>query len=370
MPRVLLAGYYGFGNTGDEAILASTVSTFRRLAPELELTVLSAEPEVTARRHQVRALSRLDLPRVAAAISRTDLFMLGGGSLLQDTTSLRSLLYYLTLLNMAVAAQRPVMLYANGFGPVTSRVGRAACRWTLDRVTLITLRDQCSLRELEKLGVGRPPMLVTPDPVFLLEPAPREVVEGILRREGIAGPQDGRLAVAVRHWRGFDLRVLAEALDQASRTTGLQVLFIPMHGEADRRCARETAALMAHPAQVLQGTYAPSELLGLVGTAQLLLGMRFHALVFAVSQAVPAAAIVYDPKVSSLVSDLELPEAGCASALDPERLAGTMETLYRERAASRDRLAQLAAGLRRSASAGIGEALLLLSQAVTRPTSQ
>lgn len=368
MPKVLLAGYYGFGNTGDEAILASTVSTFRRLAPELELTVLSAEPAVTALRYQVRALPRLDLIRVAAAISKSDLFMLGGGSLLQDTTSLRSLLYYLTLLNMAVAAQRPVMLYANGFGPVTSRVGRAACRWTLDRVTLITLRDQCSRRELEKLGVCSPPMRVSPDPVFLLEAAPLEVVEGILQREGIAGSPEGRLAVAVRHWRGFDLRVLAEALDQTSRRTGMQVLFIPMHGEDDRRCARETATFMEHPAQVLQGTYSPSELLGLVGTAQVLLGMRFHALVFAISQAVPAAALIYDPKVSSLASELQLPEAGYASTIDPEQLASTVEKLYLQRAATRERLARLARQLREDASAAIGEALALLSQAITHPT--
>ncbi|HAI21760.1 MAG TPA: polysaccharide pyruvyl transferase CsaB [Clostridiales bacterium UBA8153] len=365
MPKVLLAGYYGFGNTGDEAILASTVNAFRQLAPELELTVLSAEPTVTANRYRISALPRLDLPTVAAAMSRSDLFMLGGGSLLQDATSLRSLLYYLTLLNMAVAARKPVMLYANGFGPVTSRVGRAACRWTLDRVSLITLRDQCSLRELGKLGICRPPMRVTPDPVFLLEAAPAEVVEGILHREGIAGSRDGHLAVAVRHWRGFDLKVLAEALDQAVRRTGLKVLFIPMHGEADRRCARETTALMKHPAQVLQGTYSPSELLGLVGTAQLLVGMRFHALVFAVSQAVPAAAIVYDPKVSALVSELELAQAGYATALDPEQVSGTVEKLYLERATSRERLARLAQRLRHDASAGIREALALLPQAGT-----
>ncbi|MEW6522452.1 MAG: polysaccharide pyruvyl transferase CsaB [Bacillota bacterium] len=360
MPEVLIAGYYGFGNTGDEAILASTVTALRRLAPELRLTVLSADPATTQKNHRVRALPRLDLARVAIAMSRSDLFLFGGGSLLQDTTSLRSLLYYLALLNMALAAKKPVMVYANGFGPVSSRMGRRACRWTLDRVDLITLRDEDSRRELESLGIARPPVRVTADPAFLLEAASPETVDNILVREGICRPQVGRLVVAVRYWNGLDPGALAGALDRLVQNTGLQVLFVPMHGEDDRRCSRETAALMSQPALVLKGSYAPSELLGLIGTAHVLLGMRFHALVFAVSQAVPAAGIVYDPKVSALLSTLGLPVAGHAGELDPVQLATTVEQLYRCREACRGQLVTLAGDLRRDAAVGVRQALDLL----------
>ena len=312
--RIVIAGYYGFGNAGDEAILTATVHALRSLRPSWRLSVLSANPALTARNHPVEAIFRFNLPKVAKALLEADLFMFGGGSLLQDTTSLRSLWYYLTMLNLPLLAHKQVMVYANGFGPVTSSLGRWGCRHTLNRVGVITLRDNDSKHELQTLGVNRPPMKVTADPAFLLRPTPKEAVDECFTRENLTADR-GWLMVSVRDWPGLNMEKLAAILDDVSRQLGLDILFVPMHGESDRTYSHRVAGHMKGASHVLSGEYGPEELLGIIGRARLVLGMRMHAIIFAAVAGVPAVGISYDPKVTSLLGDLQLPVAGHAHRL-------------------------------------------------------
>ncbi len=98
MSRVLLSGYYGFGNLGDEALLEVIVDRMRRRFPSAQLEVLSATPQMTAANHRVESTPRWDWRAIRAAIARADVVLSGGGGLLQDATSLRSLLYYAAIL--------------------------------------------------------------------------------------------------------------------------------------------------------------------------------------------------------------------------------------------------------------------------------
>ena len=358
-PRITIAGYYGFGNAGDEAILTATVNAFHHLRPNWHLTVLSANPALTAEIHQVEAIPRFNLARVARELLKTDLFLFGGGSLLQDTTSLRSLLYYLTMLNLPLLANRQVMVYANGFGPVRSPLGRWGCRHTLNRVPVITLRDGDSQQELLTLGVTRPRLQVTADPAFLLTPKDGEETKALLQKEGLAPEQDW-LMVAVRDWPGLDTERLSAALDGFARDSGLSVLFVPMHGEADRAYSHRVAQAMKQDACILQGEYQPEELLGVMGSAQLVLGMRMHAIIFAAVAGVPAAGISYDPKVTSLLKELKLPILGQVDELHPERMVDQMSTLLRRRAEVSQRLRITVEKKRQQALDNIQRALALV----------
>jgi polysaccharide pyruvyl transferase WcaK-like protein len=82
--RVLIAGYYGFGNTGDEAILAAMLEDLRALMPELEVCVVSGDPLETRASHGVSAVTFTDLAGIRDAAERADLLILGGGGLFQD----------------------------------------------------------------------------------------------------------------------------------------------------------------------------------------------------------------------------------------------------------------------------------------------
>src|SRR5262245_29656484 len=123
--RVLLfSGYYGFGNAGDEAVLQASVGLLRARRPEVAVGAVSADPVGTAEAYGIRAWHRMRPREVVAALRATELLLSGGGSLLQDRTSLRSLLYYLGILQLALAMKRRVMIFAQGIGPLRRPAAR------------------------------------------------------------------------------------------------------------------------------------------------------------------------------------------------------------------------------------------------------
>ncbi|MBU6427696.1 MAG: polysaccharide pyruvyl transferase family protein, partial [Cyanobacteria bacterium REEB65] len=120
--RIVVSGYYGFANTGDEAILASVVEHLGRSG---ELVILSAHPRATRELYGVHAIGRTDLVAIAKALSGAALFISGGGGLLQDATGLKSVPYYSALLKAAQWRGVPTMLLGAGLGPLDSAFSRA-----------------------------------------------------------------------------------------------------------------------------------------------------------------------------------------------------------------------------------------------------
>lgn len=116
--KLVISGYYGFGNAGDEAMLAAILEAILDVIPNAEITVISGNPKDTMDKHGVKAISRLSPLPIIKALKGCDLLISGGGSLLQDVTSDRSLYYYLSIIRMAKWFNRPVMLYAQGIGPL------------------------------------------------------------------------------------------------------------------------------------------------------------------------------------------------------------------------------------------------------------
>lgn len=344
-PRVLISGYYGFDNAGDEAILYALVQGLRRRRPNLDLTVLSANPERTAAVYGVRAVPRRRLPVLLREMRRADLFVMGGGGLLQDTTSLASLQYYLGLVAMARACGKRTFFYAQGIGPVRTGIGRRMTRLLVNRVEAVTVRDEESRRELAELGVRRPRIRVTADPVLGLEPRPEWLERGraLLAELGLGGePVAG---ISMRPWpsaAGY-MRTVAEAADRLAGE-GRRVLFLPFHHPGDLEICRETAALMQAPAVVLERPCDFSELIGVCAHLDLAVGMRLHFLVFAALAGVPLVGLPYDPKVSRFLARLGL-EPGEPGVITPddlaERLAGVLDNPDAVRTALRERVAVL-----------------------------
>ena len=117
MTRVVISGYYGFANAGDEAMLAAIVGSLKDIIPDVSITVITGNCRMTRENHNVQAVHRLNFFAIAAAIRRCDILISGGGSLLQDVTSARSLYYYLWIMKIALFFKKPVMLYAQASAP-------------------------------------------------------------------------------------------------------------------------------------------------------------------------------------------------------------------------------------------------------------
>ena len=195
MKRIVVSGYYGSKNAGDEAMLAAMIEVLSELDPQVNITVISADPEDTRKRHGVHAVSWLSLSEIVGALRSADLLVSGGGSLLQNVTSGRSLYYYLGVIWLAERLGVPVMLYAQGIGPVCGGLARGLMRRIAGDAALITVRDHGSYEEIENLGVKKPPVLVTADPVLAIHPVDLGIGRGILKKAKADGAKKTRLLV-------------------------------------------------------------------------------------------------------------------------------------------------------------------------------
>lgn len=357
MSTVVLHGYYGFGNAGDEALLHAIASDLRRVRPDVRLVVLSADPARTARTHGLAAVPRLRPWSVAAALSGADLFVLGGGTLLQDTTSVRSLAYYAAVTRLAKRMGCRVMLYANGLGPIGSPSGRRLARWALNAADLITLRDRDSLGLLRALCGDDAQATVTADAALSLEwPAAGGLEPG--RTLGALCLEPRRYAVyAFRPWPGLEARRddLAFAARTLAEERGLTPLFLAMHPHHDLALARDLAARAGPSARAAAPDPADTTaFLAILAEAGLIVSMRLHALVLAAAAGTAAVAVSYDPKVDAAALELGMPSLGRVEALPPleallPRLRDAVAGIPASTEALRSRVPELRARARENA---------------------
>jgi polysaccharide pyruvyl transferase CsaB len=301
--RLLLSGYYGFGNLGDEALLDVIVAQLRSRFEGVEIDVLSAAPKETSRRLGVDATPRWNMRAVHASISRADAVLSGGGGLLQNATSMRSVLYYAGILREAIRARRKTMIFAQSIGPLDP-FGRFVVKRLCRGVTRATVRDARSRQLLHSL-LPDTPVEQAADPVFLYD-LPAHDLD--LAKEGLA---DGPYAIlCVRKIPALKdgISVIARAVDRLATLHGIRSAFLPIGGVTDAEVST-TIIRVCQSAPMLLPEYALDRSAAILRGAHVAIGMRLHALILAARFAVPFLAIPYDPKVSALCEDLQYPLA-------------------------------------------------------------
>ncbi|PSL48527.1 polysaccharide pyruvyl transferase CsaB [Salsuginibacillus halophilus] len=289
--HVVLSGYFGFKNEGDEAILRSVVEALRREDPEITITALSNDPEETEKTHGIKAVNRWHGPSVYRALKQADGLISGGGSLLQDQTGPKTPVYYTGVMHMARFLRKPVVIYAQGLGPLSTKLGRRVSKAGLKRAALLSVRDEGSKKLLGELGVKQEAVVV-PDPVLGMTPDPD-------KRPFSLNSNQPYTAVSVRPWPAVtsdSWQALAKGLDQIAER-GSRIVFVPMHGEEDANASEQVKQLMTYDAEVLAHDETLEGKMAAFAGAEQVVGMRLHALIFAACGHTPFAALSYDPKV-------------------------------------------------------------------------
>ncbi len=286
--NLLLGGFYGFDNVGDEAVLAAIVAAIRQEDSSIPLAALSSNPQKTAQDYGMQAVNRWHNKEVKAAMQNARLFVLGGGSLLQDVTGFKSLLFYLHWLHLAKKCNTPFFVYAQGIGPIVHGWGQKLTARMLKRAAGITLRDQTSYQMLKDWGVDPQKMQVTLDPVLAWQPT---------EENNIVLPSGRKCAVALRAWPGFTAQKAAQVADGIAKM-GFAVVMVPFHGESDLAFAKEVAGLMQEPYFMVEELLTAPQAVALLREMDFVWGMRLHSLVMAAAAAIPFAALSYDPKVT------------------------------------------------------------------------
>lgn len=331
MKNILISGYYGSKNGGDEAMLAAMLETLRELSSDLKVTVISLNPEYTKKRHNVDAIAWLNVWAILKKILSADLLISGGGSLLQNVTSRRSLYYYLGIIFLAKFFGRKVMLYAQGIGPIRGTLAHKLMNFLVNRVDLITVRDKGSLEELKRLNITRPKIFCTADPVLAIKPVSLDAGQKILSKA--LTPKSylltPKIGVAVRRWIDWEncRENLAAALDKLAEQ-GAEIIFLPMQFPEDIKAAKSTAALMKQNCTVVDEELTTAEIVSLVGCMDVLISIRLHALIFAGVMGVPLLGISYDPKIERFLDSIGEKPLGTLADVTAEKIfAGVTEKL-------------------------------------------
>ncbi len=301
--KIVISGYYGFKNAGDEAMLYSILRAVRSIDPAADVTVISGKPEQTERAFGVSAVPRFGGLAIFRKLLAADVLISGGGSLLQDVTSSRSCLYYLSLIWTAAILGKKVMLYAQGIGPIRRRWVARLMRRVLSMADAITVRDETSEEFLKRIGVTAP-ISTTADSVFFLTKEETETGKAILSAAGV--PENKKIVgLSVRNWKDAETwtKSFSQYIEKMAEED-ISLVFIPMQHPDDTRMAKTLCPKPLDHVYFLDGTYRVEELISIIGCLDLLVGMRLHALIFAALSHIPIIGISYDPKIDNFLSSI------------------------------------------------------------------
>jgi polysaccharide pyruvyl transferase CsaB len=309
--KVLVCGYYGFENAGDELILDLLLEDLRSMDSEVEITVVSGAPESVRRRPSIDAIHLSDAEATIRAAVNADLMVLGGGGIFQDydTTDPKTVLlasqggiaHYSGFAILGGLVGTPVAIYAVGIGPITTDQGRYLTALAFAAASSATVRDETSRLLLEDMGVDSAGIIVTADPVFALNPARSD-----------AAARTNVIGVAVRPWGGGGwLDPLTEALARLAHTDHAALRLIPMQSserahEDDVNVASDIARRLASEVtvEVEPATCDPERLLKTIQGCDVVVAMRLHAVIMAATCGTPVVALAYDNKVATQMRDL------------------------------------------------------------------
>lgn len=357
---IAILGYYGYKNSGDEAILRSIIDSLRNIDSELSFIVFSRKPRETKKMYLVDSVNRFNLIKVFRRLKVSRLFLAGGGSLIQDNTSTRSIWYYLTVLNMAKKLSTKTMLFANGIGPIKRTFNRHFAGKTLNDLQAISLRDSESFNEIKAMGIKNPNIYVTSDPAILLEPACKDDVDKLMKSEGIPSNKP-LIGFSIRKWADSSyLKQIAEVADHCVENFDAHPVFIPMQYPGDYEISQAIRNRMEHPSSIVTKIYTPGLLLGLTGRFELMVGMRLHSVIYAANQCIPLLGLVYEPKVGAFLKEIGQPSAGTTDKLDSGSICKQLDLIWRNRDKIRDELCQSKKRLKIMAEANVMIAYRLL----------
>jgi len=287
MTKYVVSGYIGFDNFGDELIARVLTDKLKRDGAE-KITLISSNPEKTAKLHGVDSCGML---KFFKPLQNADVLISGGGSLLQDVTSLKSLIYYLGVIYTALFLRKKVEVFAQGIGPIRSKIGQFFTKQALKRTHKISVRDKKSQELLNSWGIEAE---LVKDPAFDLELT--------------AGQTSGVVGIQLRDFPTVTdefLNSLAYAVREKYSDKKIKV--ISLQDSVDLELCKKFAGLLNRDdVEVLSGL-SINDVIETISGLECLIAMRFHANVVAIKCGVKTTAINYDIKVQKLAEEYNLP---------------------------------------------------------------
>lgn len=307
MKKILVGGYYGYGNIGDEAILEAFAQKIA-LYPDIDVTVLSSNPQHTLKTHGLKAVSRNNPISVSKAFIASNLFVQGGGGIYQDSTSWRSPYFYIGQLVLAHIFARKIYIMGQGIGPLNSSFARYLTREFFATAEAIVVRDLTSKTFLMDSISSDFDITLAADIALMLDSAPDDVAEDLLYDEGLPDLPEPILIVSIKGNKKDKTMIshYVTAINNYVDESGGSVLFVPFFPKYDTPFALKILTAINGSKGIIRKQYKPSEILALYRKADHVLAGRLHAVMFAAMAETLFTTIVYDPKMKYFLDLIDI----------------------------------------------------------------
>lgn len=292
--RFVLSGYFGFKNFGDEAILSVLVNKLQR--DKQRITIISSDPKYTIKNYKhIRSVYTFKFSDIIGAIAKSDVLVSGGGSLLQDITSLKSLIYYLLVILIGLFLRKKVIIFAQGIGPINNPFGKFLTKNILKHCNYISVRDEKSLELLKNWGINAD---LVCDPIF------STTVDSV--------PKEDIVAVQLRDFRTMNedfIDRLAQKISKEFPDKNLEIYSFQDSIDLEVCKKFEKAINMLNPdiKTTLFTNLTNEEIIYHLSRAKYLIAMRFHAIIVGLLAKSKILAINYDIKVEKIANEFNLP---------------------------------------------------------------
>ena len=337
MKKILLAGYYGFGNLGDEAILEMAIKQILEITDRKNITVLSGNKEATRKKYKVDTIDRYNVFSIVNRLVKSDAVVFGGGSLLQDITSKRSIYYYLFLIRLAKIMNNKVIMLSQGIGPIVSENSITAVKRTLKFIDYITVRDKNSMEFLENIGMDKNRIFLSTDPVINL-------------KEGEIHPKKSnvlkKVCFSLRNWKNADVSKKISIVAEKLISSNIECYFVPFYYNEDLELIKQVENKLGDKAVYYKERLTTDEAFNIIRGMDVLVGVRLHSLIFAAAANVPFAAVSYDHKIDHFVESVNMDVACRIDNIDADHLYDVIIDIICNEAEEKRKLSESVANLR------------------------
>lgn len=304
MKKIVISGYHGFGNIGDEAILKAMLSEFDKMHSEIELTVLSQKPEETSKNYNVKTVDRSSMLKVVNTIWKTDILVSGGGSLLQESTSRQSIFYYLFIYFVAMIFRKKTIIFSHGIGPVHRSFSKKLICYVFNKASCISVRDKRSKEELISYGVKSEKIDVTADPVISFKKFGKDKGMALFNAYGLFDPSLDTIGFAIKSRRGSDIEEEFVEIINKLKKKPCNIVLIPFHYSEDLPLIEKIVKLTEHNIININEKHSVEEVFSMIESLDVLVGIRLHALIFSAVSETPLVGITYDPKIDAFLESI------------------------------------------------------------------
>ncbi len=310
--KFVLAGYFGFGNFGDEAILKYAIDILRYYYKEAQIDVITQNPYIIKKNFGLNGIKRFDFKAINSVIKNSDFLIFPGGSVLQDVTSIKSILYYLFLISLGLFYKKKVILLAQGIGPINNPIAQKLTKKILKKVSFISVRDEKSFDILNKNSIESE---LTADLLwaFTQKQSSKQDEQSVVYGDIPCVIEKQKVGLQIRNWNSITdekLEAIAKCVVKAFPKIEFDYKLICLQKNSDEEVLIKLGEIihaMQPKARIelcIPETIEKS--VEVLQSMDYMLAMRFHAGLCAINAEKPLLMFSYDPKTEEFCKELGL----------------------------------------------------------------